>query len=122
MLGYMSGAPILPFAGYGHENYISDFKHFRRPTYHLKVGKPFRLDMGDKRVKGEMRQEMADEIMYQLAALLPPEQRGAYANMAQATEEHLEFLEPGRSNLRFVERPEARSGRVVRLRLVGVSR
>ena len=24
MLGYMSGAPILPLAGFGHENYVSD--------------------------------------------------------------------------------------------------
>jgi 1-acyl-sn-glycerol-3-phosphate acyltransferase len=91
MLGYMSGAPILPFAGYGHENYASDWKRLRRPPYRLKLGKPFRLDAGGKRIKGEMRQEMADEIMYQLAALLPEQYRGEYANLAQMTTKYLNF-------------------------------
>lgn len=91
MLGYLSGAPILPLAGHGHENYLSDFKRFRRPTYHLTIGKPFRLDSGGKRVKGDMRQEMADEIMYQLAALLPEQYRGEYADLTQATTKYLNF-------------------------------
>lgn len=91
MLGYMSGAPILPFAGYGHENYQDDFKRFRRPTYHLRLGKPFRLDGGGKRVKGNMRQEMADEIMYQLASLLPARYRGEYADLTRATTKYLNF-------------------------------
>ncbi len=91
MLGYMSGAPILPFAGYGHENYANDLKHFHRPTYHLKLGKPFRLDSGGQRVKGDMRQEMADEIMFQLAALLPERYRGEYADLTQATTKYLNF-------------------------------
>jgi 1-acyl-sn-glycerol-3-phosphate acyltransferase len=91
MLGYMSGAPILPFAGYGHESYKDDFKRFRRPAYHLRLGKPFRLDAGGKRVKGNMRQEMADEIMYQLAALLPERYRGEYADLTRATTKYLNF-------------------------------
>jgi 1-acyl-sn-glycerol-3-phosphate acyltransferase len=91
MLGYMSGAPILPIAGYGHENYVSDFKRFHRPSYQLKLGKPFRLDAGGKRVKGEMRQQMADEIMYQLAMLLPVQYRGVYADLSKATTKYLNF-------------------------------
>ena len=91
MLGYMSGAPIIPIAGYGHETYASDFKRMRRPNYHLRVGKPFHLDSGGKRVKGDMRQEMADEIMYQLAAMLPDQYRGEYANLSQATTKYLNF-------------------------------
>ncbi len=91
MLGYMSGAPILPFAGFGHENYVGDIKRFRRPTYHLTMGKPFRLDSGGKRVKGDMRQEMADEIMYQLAALLPEKYRGEYDDLSQVTTKYLNF-------------------------------
>lgn len=91
MLGYMSGAPIIPFAGYGHEKYVSDIKRFRRPTYNLVVGKPFRLDAGGRRVKGDMRQEMADEIMYQLAELLPEQYRGEYADLSQATTKFINF-------------------------------
>jgi 1-acyl-sn-glycerol-3-phosphate acyltransferase len=91
MLGYMSGAPILPLAGYGHENYASDWKHLRRPTYRIKMGKPFRLDPGGKRIKGDMRQEMADEIMYQLAALLPEQYRGEYADLSRMKTKYLNF-------------------------------
>jgi 1-acyl-sn-glycerol-3-phosphate acyltransferase len=91
MLGYMSGAPIIPLAGYGHENYSHDWKHLRRPTYRVKLGKPFRLDTGGQRVKGDMRQEMADEIMYQLAALLPEKYRGEYADLSKMTTQYLNF-------------------------------
>jgi len=91
MLGYMSGAPIIPMVGYGHENYKSDLKHFHRPIFHIHVGQPFRLETGGQRVKKTMRQQMADEIMYRVAALLPEKYRGAYADLAQGTTEYLNF-------------------------------
>jgi 1-acyl-sn-glycerol-3-phosphate acyltransferase len=91
MLAHMSGAPILPLAGFGHENYVNDLKHFRRPTYNLVIGKMFRLDAGGNRVKGDIRQEMADEIMYQLAALLPEKYRGVYGDLSKATTNYLKF-------------------------------
>ncbi len=91
MLGYMSGAPIIPMTAYGHENYKADLKRFRRPGFRVRVGSPFRLDSGGKRVKGAIRQQMADEIMYQLAALLPERYRGEYADLSQATQEYLNF-------------------------------
>jgi 1-acyl-sn-glycerol-3-phosphate acyltransferase len=91
MLGYMSGAPIMPIACYGHENYKSDWKRLHRPRFHLTVGQPFRLDAGDQKIKGAVRQKMADEIMYRLAAMLPEPYRGAYADLSQATTEYLNF-------------------------------
>ena len=93
MLAHLSGAPILPMAGYGHENYADDLKHFRRPTYHLTIGKMFRLDAAGHRVMGDIRQEMADEIMYQLAALLPEKYRGVYADLSKATTKYLKFYD-----------------------------
>ena len=39
----------------------------------------------------EIRQQMADEIMYQIAALLPPPYRGAYSDLAAATDRYLRF-------------------------------
>jgi hypothetical protein len=46
-----------------------------------------------------MRQQMVDEIMYQIAALLPPGYRGYYSDLAAATERYLEFPPGSRSNL-----------------------
>ena len=46
--------------------------------------------------------QMTTEAMYQLAATLPPERRGLYANLEKATEDWLEFP-GGASNLAGAE-------------------
>jgi hypothetical protein len=40
-----------------------------------------------------VRQQMVDEMMYQLAMLLPPQYRGVYSDLANATEKYLRFIE-----------------------------
>jgi hypothetical protein len=42
---------------------------------------------------------MTTEAMYQLAALLPPEHRGIFADLDQATENYLRFPKGSGSNL-----------------------
>jgi len=91
MLGYMSEASIIPIACYGHENYKSEWKRLRRPLFNLTVGQPFRLDADGQKIKGTMRQKMADEMMYRLSAMLPEQYRGEYADLSQATTEYLKF-------------------------------
>lgn len=93
MLGYMSEAPIIPLACYGHENYKAELKRLKRPHFHVTVGKPFRLETGGKRVNNAVRQQMADEMMYLLAGLLPEQYRGEYAELSQATTEYLSFTD-----------------------------
>ncbi len=45
-------------------------------------------------------QRITDEMMFQIAALLPPSYRGFYCHLEQATEKYLRF-EPGvESNLK----------------------
>ena len=51
----------------------------------------------------EVRQQMTDEIMYQIAALLPPAYRGHYSNLAAATETYLRFPASSASNLQSSE-------------------
>jgi 1-acyl-sn-glycerol-3-phosphate acyltransferase len=117
-----AGVPVLPVGITGVTALKENLRRARRTPVRARVGYPFRLRVGEVRARKETLSQMTREAMYQLAALLPPGRRGAYADMTQASEEHLEFLEPGRSNLRFVAQPEARSGGVVRLRFVGVTR
>ena len=69
-----------------------NFKRLRRTDFYLKVGRPFRLEPGSLRLSSELRQQMVDEIMYQLARMLPPSYRGAYQDLAGATERYLEFI------------------------------
>ncbi len=81
-LAQRSGAPILPLAFYGGEALGRNLRRLRRTPFHILVGEPFRLDFGEGRLTQERRQELTDEIMRRLAALLPPEYRGEYAEPA----------------------------------------
>ena len=83
--------PILPVVSYGQEAFWSNVKRLRRTDYFVNVGRPFYLDRGGARVTKEVRRQMADEIMYQLARLLPEKNRGYYADLSKATETHLRF-------------------------------
>jgi 1-acyl-sn-glycerol-3-phosphate acyltransferase len=91
LLALRSGAPLLPLVYFGHENYEQNLKKLRRSEFHIKVGKLFRLTLPDGKVKNEVRQEIADEIMYQLASLLPDKYRGVYADLSKATTKYLVF-------------------------------
>jgi 1-acyl-sn-glycerol-3-phosphate acyltransferase len=86
-----SGAPMLPIVHYGSENYKGNLLRLRRTDFHIVVGQPFYLDAGGGRVTRQVRRQMIDEVMYQLAALLPPAYRGVYSDLDAATEMYLSF-------------------------------
>ncbi len=110
LLALRSGAPLLPLVFFGGERFSTNIRRLRRTDFHIVVGEPFRLEAGGVRLTRAVRQHMADEIMYQLAALLPPQYRGCYADLDKATEHFLRFPHSGRSNL-TTERFEARAAR-----------
>ena len=69
----------------------------------IKVGEPFRLDPKGLPLSRDVRQQMTDEIMYEIARLLPEQNRGVYAdleknkkyfeeNSVEPTEELLEAI------------------------------
>lgn len=80
LIALRSGAPILPMAHWGGEDFGSNLKKLKRTDFHIRVGKLFYLDAKGERMNGEIRQAMADEIMSQIAALMPEDHRGEYAN------------------------------------------
>ncbi len=90
-LAQLSGAPLLPIAHYGGESFGDNISRMRRTDFHIRVGRPFRLDTRSTRANREIRQQMTDEVMYQLAALLPPKYRGEYADLSKATQTYLIF-------------------------------
>ncbi len=91
-LAMRSAAPLQPVANWGGENFSKNIKRLKRTDFHIRVGPPFYLDLRGERMTKEIRQQMADEIMYQLAKLLPPEYHGEYADMENATEKYLRFV------------------------------
>lgn len=92
LMAQMSGAPLLPMVYYGNEHFHTNFRRLRRTDFHIAVGRPFKLKTPPGKMTREMRQQAADEIMFQLAGLLPPANRGVYASLESATLDYLEFL------------------------------
>jgi len=79
-----SGAPIIPIAHWGGENYLKSF--FKRSDFHVRVGKIFRIDTKGAKVTAEIRQQIVDEMMREIAKLLPEEYRGEYENIETPAE------------------------------------
>ncbi len=95
LMALRSGAPVWPVACYGGEAFFDNLKHLRRTEYHIAVGNPFRVEAHDVRVTGAIRRQIVDEMMYQIAVLLPPRYRGAYSDVDAATDDFLVFTSPG---------------------------
>lgn len=94
LLALRTCAPIQPMAFFGNELFWKRIFRLRRTPFQVRVGHPFTLDTHGEAMSRDVRQEIADEIMYQIAALLPPAYRGVYADLGQARETYLCF-EPG---------------------------
>jgi 1-acyl-sn-glycerol-3-phosphate acyltransferase len=99
LLALRSNAPLLPMVSYGGELFWNNLARLRRTDFHIVVGQPFSLAHEGVKVTRQVRQQMTDEIMYQMAALLPPAYRGVYSDLAGATERYLRFPPGSESNL-----------------------
>ena len=82
-LALHSGATIIPIAHWGGEIYLKNLKKFKRSDFHLRVGEPFTIDTKGVKVSAELRQQIVDEMMVQLALLLPEEYRGEYTELCK---------------------------------------
>jgi 1-acyl-sn-glycerol-3-phosphate acyltransferase len=99
VLALRSEVPLLPVAHYGGERFWRNVSRLRRTDFHIVVGNQFRIVTDGQRVSGEVRQQIVDEIMYQVAALLPPAYRGYYSDLDAATERYIRFAPGVPSNL-----------------------
>jgi 1-acyl-sn-glycerol-3-phosphate acyltransferase len=99
MLALKSQAPILPVVCYGGEVFWDNFRRLRRTDFNLIVGHPFYLEAHQAPITRALRMTMVDEIMFQLAALLPLSYQGVYAKLELATERFLTFPPGSHSNL-----------------------
>lgn len=84
-LALHTGAPVLPVAHWGGEKLMGNLKRFKRTDFHIRLGQPFKVDTQGVKVTGEIRQQIVDEIMYEIAKLMPEEYRGAYSDLDKAT-------------------------------------
>jgi 1-acyl-sn-glycerol-3-phosphate acyltransferase len=81
-----AGAPIVPIGITGTENALSQLLRFRRPQITVRFGEPFYLSPVRRQARDADLARNTDEIMCQIAVLLPPEYRGVYAGHARLLE------------------------------------
>ncbi len=81
-LAAKTGTPILPMAitGTWDKEVYGRLKRFRRLDITIRIGEPFTVPPLPRRNKDEFLQQTTDEMMCRVAALLPPEYRGVYAD------------------------------------------
>jgi 1-acyl-sn-glycerol-3-phosphate acyltransferase len=91
LLALHNNAPLIPLAHWGGEDFTKNLKRLKRTDFHIRVGRKFYLDARGERVTKEVRQQMVDEMMYELARLLPEKYRGEYADLENATQKYLRF-------------------------------
>jgi 1-acyl-sn-glycerol-3-phosphate acyltransferase len=70
ILALKSGAPMIPAVHWGGEVFLKNLNQFKRTDFHIRVGEPFHIKVEGK-VTGEIRQQIADEMMYRIAKCSP---------------------------------------------------
>jgi len=77
-----AGLPVVPVAVTGSEDNVvkERFKHFKRLDITLTVGEPFTLPPLRSGDRDAQLKQYTDEVMCRIAALLPAERHGVYAD------------------------------------------
>ncbi len=92
-LASRSQVPVIPVAITGTPGFPAlRFTHqWSQPGAYVKFGRPFCFRNELRRASTEQLRKMTDEALYQLSAMLPPQQRGYYSDLDKGTTETIEF-------------------------------
>ncbi len=87
-LASRSQLPLIPVGVAGTEDRVvkQRLKRLQRLDIDIQIGKPFMLPPLPRKERDEFLAESTDEIMCQIAALLPPAYRGVYADYPRVRE------------------------------------
>lgn len=80
VMAAQASVPILPVGIIGTDKIYQHWIKLRRPPITLRAGEPYYLPKMDPSDRQAWLSENTDEIMCRIAALLPPEYRGFYAD------------------------------------------
>lgn len=96
-LALKANALLVPVGVDGADQVLTNWKRLKRTRLSVRFGRPFRfryqLKDEAEHVPKDVLEEMTDEAMYQLAALLPEHRRGAYSDLSRLRTDYLEFCE-----------------------------
>jgi len=82
-MAYRTGARLVPVAITGQEKVFPSLWRFRRARVHIVYGLPFTPPLSEGKASAAQVHAFVEEIMYRLAAMLPPEYRGVYADVEE---------------------------------------
>lgn len=87
-LASKAGVPVLPVGVTGTEDVVvkDRLRHFKRIHIQIRVGTTFMLPPLSRHERDKILQQSTDEIMCQIAALLPPAYRGVYSEYPRLAE------------------------------------
>ncbi len=80
-MAYRTGVKLLPIVATGQENVFPSLWRLRRARVLVVFGPPFEPPPVEGKASAAQVHAFAEEIMYRLAAILPPEYRGVYADV-----------------------------------------
>jgi len=92
ILAHHSQAPILPLVYYGGEHLRDNLNRLKRTDFHIRVGKVFNLQFPEGKIDRATRDKMVEEIMYQIAQLLPDEYRGYYSDPSRSSKNYINYV------------------------------
>jgi len=75
-----ANVPIIPIAITGTEKAFRELGRLHRPLLTVRFGQPFTFPPLDRQDRNAALQRNTDEIMCRIAAMLPPQYRGVYAD------------------------------------------
>lgn len=81
-LAAKTGVPVVPIAITGTQDHVvyQRLRRLQRLHIVIRAGDPFTLPPIPRKQRNEYLRRSTDEIMYRIAALLPPPYRGVYSN------------------------------------------
>ncbi len=78
-----TGAPLVPSVITGQEKVFPSLRRFRRATIRVVFAPPFGPPPIEGKASAGQVHEFSEEIMYRMAAMLPPEYRGVYEDVEE---------------------------------------
>jgi 1-acyl-sn-glycerol-3-phosphate acyltransferase len=92
-LATQAHVPVVPVAAWGQEQWLGKMKRLRRIPIHVRAGAPLCFPAGP--TSPQLLRQYTDQVMRALAALLPPQYRGVYAQTSvPITDNSLQEVRP----------------------------
>jgi 1-acyl-sn-glycerol-3-phosphate acyltransferase len=90
-LALVTGVPVLPIGHFGGENFWANLKRFRRTSFRINVGRAFHFKNDGRPSKAD-QEGMLNDLMGQIASLLPEEMRGEYSTQTNMPPTYLDWV------------------------------